>query len=644
MASITGLYSKNEKTININRVTGSLSKMILRGGNQVNYYQKDNICIGLSSKNRELPYKSMYQNSNYCIGIDGEIFNFPQLKIEYGLNNIGELIFFLYQKFGYSFLNYLEGGFSLVLYDELKKELLLTRDNFGRKPLYYTLSESMFAFSSELNGVLFYNEVKKEVNLRGIDNYFTNMYVNDNETIFSNIYKIKPNELVIFNKQGKIKTLNPKSNFNLEISLDNENILINKIDTRILQALNSQVSGKQRIGYLLSGGVDTATLVGYGKQLNSDITTITLGFPDSKLTDERNEARLTSQHFQTKHTEVLVDYNCIDNFNKLTRHYGFPIHPSAIISYSMFEQITGKVDYVICGDGGNEIFGGVYKYNQLQNYVLGLNNSNHILTNLVQSLGQNMWYRFNDTRLRGVVMKIADLYFSMISKVNKKNTKLSKSNFDSSVIYYSILESLFDISIKNKLYSNLMQDALKGVNSLNFIQSLFSMENNNVLQQVPQVRAMSFIPYRAIPYIEYNAISNEIEPLFPFLDKKLIKLMYSTPYPYLYGKKPRYIMEKAVSGKIPVKFFSRNHKGFSPPINDWLKTPKWKEYVFDYLNDDMLKKSGFFSHIYVNKLLNDFYNGNKIIESNNKVKKQQIGSLIWMLLSFQVWYDEYFGL
>ena len=371
--------------------------------------------------------------------------------------------------------------------------------------------------------------------------------------------------------------------------------------------------------------------------------TFTLGFPDCPEVDEREIAKESARRFGTDHVELEVDNTCVDALPAITRHFGCPVgNPAALISFSLFRGMRNHTDTVVCGDGGNEIFGGVYKYNQVMNFVAQSDGA--FLRKIIQGIGQKLWHQLRDTRLESLFQKGARLYFKNLGKnTDSASDSLDRDRFDKAVHFYALMESIWGSANKDALYTQETRTALSGHDSSKFLEHLFRHDDAvPLLQQLVYVRSNSFLPYNAIPYVEYNAVSNGVVPVFPLLDKKLMEFMYTVPFQYVYGKSPRYLMQQSLSrALVPAEIFRRPLKGFSTPVDYWLKTPKWKELVSNYLSPETIRKRGIFSPEYAKQLVNQFYAGKRYVKTGEGGKVQPLGLSIWNLIALEVWFQEF---
>jgi asparagine synthase (glutamine-hydrolysing) len=396
-----------------------------------------------------------------------------------------------------------------------------------------------------------------------------------------------------------------------------------------------------RAGFLLSGGVDTAAIVGAASvQSSKTVQTFTLRFSDSAEVDESAAARTTSEYLKTEHAEVDVTSACVD-FLPAIAAFGSspPANASALISFSLFKQISSAVDTVFCGDGGNDLLGGHYRYNQVMAYAQHFQRT--ALQRFVLKHGRRAYHLLKGTRLEARLQVAARSFFSRVGSEMAADpaVKMEKTRFDEVVDYYIDSDSFWRTGDKQLLYSESFSTQINGSSYRHFLESLFDFERRvGVFQQLPFVRVNSFIPYVAMQYVEPTATLNEVRPLFPLLDRELMEFIYRVPFQSIYGKSFRHLMRKALARRIlSDEIFERPTKGFRVPIEKWMRSRRWKELVYDHLGSDAVKNRGWFSESYIRGLLHRFYSGKSYRRDNSFGNVTSLGLLIWSLVALESW-------
>ena len=230
------------------------------------------------------------------IVFNGEIYNYLQLKKElsakysFKTTTDTEVLLYLYKEYGVNMLDKINGMFVFALFDFEKKELFIAKDRMGKKPLYYTVTDTGFIFASELKAVLEHSSVKKELNLEAVNQYLTFDYVPTPNSIINNVFKLEPAHYLIV-KDNKIikKTAYWKHDFTQNNSLSFPEA-VQKLDLLLNDATASRLMSDVPLGVFLSGGLDSSTIAYYAqKNTTEKINTFSIGF-ENKSYDESDYA------------------------------------------------------------------------------------------------------------------------------------------------------------------------------------------------------------------------------------------------------------------------------------------------------------------------------------------------------------------
>lgn len=317
-------------------------------------------------------------NENGTIGVvlNGEIYNFRELRRQ--LEREGhafstlcdtEVIAHLAERCAPADLaRRLDGMFAFAVWDARGERLILGRDRFGKKPLYYWTSGSALVFASEIKGVLAHPGVSRELDPAAIPAYLTFGYVPTPRTFFAGIQSLPP---------GHVLTLDAGAGLRLERywtparrerrsgrnapSLEEAGSELRRLLT---EAVARRMVADVPIGALLSGGVDSSAVVATMARLSPGrVSTFTIGFDGADGYDERPFAETIARRYGTDHHEFVVRPNAVELVERLVWHHDQPFgDSSAIPTYLLGELTRGHVTVALCGDGGDELFAGYERF------------------------------------------------------------------------------------------------------------------------------------------------------------------------------------------------------------------------------------------------------------------------------------------
>jgi asparagine synthase (glutamine-hydrolysing) len=357
----------NNKNFSSQTLDEMISSIKHRGPDGIGTFHSDKIQLGhvrLSLVDLENGKQPMFFN-DLVIVFNGEIYNHKELRKLLVLKGYHfltfsdtEVVVKLFDYYKYDFVKYLNGIYSIVIFNRQTNELILARDFFGIKPLYIYKHDDVFAFSSEIKGLFKFfslNDISYTFNNSALEEYLLKGYISENELI-KGCYSLK---------SGTVFSL---SNFQL-VEKYTIVVLPKKTSTSLIkQTLESQVLQEMEadveIGILLSGGIDSSLITALSAKSNRPIKTFSIGYKESSIYDESIYARIVSKKFGTLHKEYLfTERDLIDELNSLISCMDQPIYdPAMLPMLFLTKNVKMDVKAVLSGDGGDELFGGYVQY------------------------------------------------------------------------------------------------------------------------------------------------------------------------------------------------------------------------------------------------------------------------------------------
>lgn len=301
---------------------------------------------------------------------NAEIYNYVELR--HALKNISfatasdcEPPLHLYRRDGAGFDDSLRGMYAIALYDPASDRLVLSRDPFGIKPLYYTEGSQGFAFASEPQALIAAGLVEPRINPQARDELLELQFTTGAETIFAGISRVLPGETMVISG-GRIVDRNRKEALpNGGVAVEDEDEAMSRLDA----ALNDSVTIHQRsdvpFGMFLSGGVDSSTLLALMAKLNDHpVLAFTVGFPGSGAHDERQHARLLAERVGAEHVDVPIEESDFwQLLPEIASAMDDPAADYAVLPTYILGRLAGQhVKVVLTGEGGDELFAGYGRY------------------------------------------------------------------------------------------------------------------------------------------------------------------------------------------------------------------------------------------------------------------------------------------
>ncbi len=558
MCGIFG-FTKFKKE-DLEKARESLHTLHHRGPDQWNDYFDKDIYIGhqrlsildLSEHGKQ---PMITPDEKVIITVNGEIYNFLELKKElehkydFKSTSDSEVVLYGYIEWGIDkLLEKIDGMYAISIYDKEKEELFLARDRAGIKPLYYGNINGQISWASELKAIqkLYENQNILEYDYTAFYDFLTYLYIPTPKSMYKNVCKLEPAHYLKIDVRSN--NFEKVQYWELEINQCNDDIETakKKIYDLVKKSVDEQMVADVPVGFFLSGGMDSSTVVALASQNHSDINTFSIGFTD-KSHDETHFAEMVADMYKTKHHKKILDEDTTkDMFHKIKDWYDEPFadtscFPTYFVSQFAIENST----VVLTGDGGDEIFGGYnwYKrFENLQKYSLPYLRFLKVVTkklkkqkNILGKIARRVETQFllNDleiyTRLMG----------GMLKDEKEKYRKL-----------WNIDEDYDDYWYFRKFYKKDL-DLYTRLQYLDFHTYL----HDDIFTKVDRV-----------------SMAVSLECRVPFMKKEIIEYSFSIKKEVrIYQDELKGVMKEAFREILPIEVIERDKKGFSIPLSKWKK-------------------------------------------------------------------------
>jgi asparagine synthase (glutamine-hydrolysing) len=376
MCGICGQFSYERQAPVLRRDVEKMARsMIHRGPDDEGYYVSGPLGLGfrrLSIIDIEAGHQPMSdQDETIRVVFNGEIYNFPELRRE--LEGFGhvfrtrcdtEVIVLGYKQWGDEVLNRLNGMFGLAIWDERKRRLVIARDPFGIKPIYYKIDDGNVWFGSEIRSILATTKESPEPDPTALNLFLRYRFTPAPYTVFRGIRKLAAGTMLIFEDGGyELRRWyrfrpEPFSPVKSEGQAREELLEIYK------RALKRHLLSDVPLGILLSGGVDSALLLALMNLYGNSWRSFTVGYGNVFADDELADARQTAAVFGSKHTEVLLDRRTFEeSLPRVVEFMEEPVATSSVLPmFFVCERARQDVKVALIGQGPDELFGGYRRH------------------------------------------------------------------------------------------------------------------------------------------------------------------------------------------------------------------------------------------------------------------------------------------
>jgi len=556
---------------------------------------------------------------------NGEIYNYLELKellISKGhiftTNSDTEVLVHLYEEYGEEMFNYVKGMFAVCIYDIDKKIVLICRDRFGEKPLYYHFNKQQLIYSSEVKSLLTNPEIPKKLNRDALNYYIKFGFVPDPLTMIEEVYSLEPGHYIKL-KQDDLtihKYFEIKYNINYDFKTDSD--VTKPLLSLLKESVSRQVISDVPVGAFLSGGIDSSSIVAL-MQMNSatKVKTFNVKFEESSY-DESPIARKVAKHLSTDHHEIFIPNQEFDQeiFWKILDHVGLPFSDtSAIPTYHITKEIRKYVKVAISGDGGDELFGGYSTYPWYQKLRKYQKNAF-----IPSSLLAKSFEKIQNWPITNKYSKLRQLYkaFSYISEGKE-------------VLSRNILE-LFDDKQIQELFGNKNVISYQEYHKFND-----GLENVSDLREIMNYRLKFNLPADMLIKVDRMSMANSLEVRAPFLDVDLFEFSTTLDNKFLLKNGlGKHILRETMKPYLPVEVFNHPKSGFGIPIHKYMN----EEYAL--LCEQLLRRDHPLNIILNFEAVQKIKQIGLLNKTNNaKITVYKSGLQLWALLQLYGWIDKY---
>jgi asparagine synthase (glutamine-hydrolysing) len=563
-------------------------------------------------------HQPMYSDDQQIvICFNGEIYNFLELKkklvsegVHFKTTSDTEVILRMYEKEGAPSFNKLDGMFAFSIYDKRSQKLVIARDYFGEKPLYYFKKNGLFAWGSELKSLKKSDLFHANISLFSVNLFFKFTYIPAPYTIYDNIFKLEPGhylELDMASHEFVIKTYRTEAQITNPEKISFEDALA-KTREFVFDTVRSRAISDVPVGAFLSGGVDSSIVsLCLSKISDKPIDTFSIGFKN-KLFDESDKAALVAGIIKSRHHEfILSEEEMLDMIPDIIVNFDEPFaDSSALPSYYVSKMASKHVKVVLTGDGGDEVFGGYNKYliTRANGYYTSV--IPEVLHKKVLKATHLFLKDKNDTR--GIKFQLNKL----LNSIDYRNNQ-----------YWNIISLGFVEDDRRKLLNGF----IKSDQLLLHHKELYSKEAVHNLNDMREIDRILSLEGDLLPKVDRTSMLSSIECRSPFLNVGLWNFTKSLPEKYLIkGVEKKWLLRKAFEKDFPTGFLDMKKHGFGFPVGDWLRT-HFHEDIVRYSERSLIEEQGIFDYEYLSKLL-----------STHMKHERDYTFQVWSFYCFQIWY------
>jgi asparagine synthase (glutamine-hydrolysing) len=539
---------------------------------------------------------------------NGELYNYRELRAElergghrFRTHGDTEVLVHLYERDGLAFAHRLRGMFAVALWDVTLRRLVLARDRYGIKPLYYRADGDGLEFASELRAL-----PRGEIDLDALEAFLAFNSIPAPLTIFREARKLPPGHLLVW-EGGEVRLeryARPAPAPAEELREDDEAELIEELRARLRDSVRAHLVSDVPVGVLLSGGVDSSALAALAAQETPEpVRTFSIGFEERSF-DELADARLVAERYSTRHRELVLRPDAALLLPALADAFDEPFaDSSALPTYLVSRLAAQDVKVALSGEGGDELFGGYHTYvaDLLALRAGGLARLARPFVELLPTSTARASFDYKAKRfVRGAQLPPLERHHAW--------------------------KEIFSPDARAELTGR-----RSGFDPVDLYRARFAeTEGAELLARLQDVDLGIYLVDDLLVKTDRASMAHSLEARVPFLDPAVTNLALALPTRHrVRGLRTKVLLRKAVAPLVPERIVRGKKRGFSIPAAAWLRGDL-EPFARGMLSAETLKRQGFFRPEAVTALIDRHVAGT-----------EDLSRQLWGLLAFTLWHERH---
>jgi asparagine synthase (glutamine-hydrolysing) len=539
---------------------------------------------------------------------NGELYNYPELRGEleraghtFRTHGDTEVLVHLYEQEGAAFARRLRGMFAVALWDSTRRRLVLARDRYGIKPLYYRADADGLEFASELRSL-----PRGEIDLDALEAFLAFNSIPAPLTIFREARKLPPGHVLVW-EDGNVsleRYARPAPVPVGELRDDEEAELIEELRSRLRDSVRAHLLADVPVGVLLSGGIDSAALTALAAQEAAEpVRTFSIGFEERSF-DELADARLVAERYGTNHRELVLRPDAALLLPALADAFDEPFADSSALPTYLVSQLAAEdVKVALSGEGGDELFGGYYTYvaDLLAERAGGLAGLARPLVERLPTSTARASFDYKAKRfVRGVQLPPLERHHAW--------------------------KEIFTPDARSELTGRRHDFEPVDLYRERFAET----DGADLLARLQDVDRTVYLVDDLLVKTDRASMAHSLEARVPFLDPVVTNFALGLPARHrVRGLRKKVLLRKAVAPLVPRRIVRGKKRGFSIPAAAWLRG-ELEPFARETLGADTIRRQGFFRPEAVSALIDRHVAG-----------KEDLSRQLWGLLAFTLWHERH---
>jgi asparagine synthase (glutamine-hydrolysing) len=537
---------------------------------------------------------------------NGELYNYRELRREleraghrFRTSGDTEVLLHLYEEHGDTFAARLRGMFAVAIWDARRRRLVLARDRFGIKPLYYRDVGGELSFASELRAL-----PRGEIDLDAVEAFLAFNSIPAPLTIFREVRKLPAGHVLSW-ENGELRLERfARPAPAVEQRDDEEAELVEELRARLRDSVRAHLVSDVPVGVLLSGGVDSALLAAVAAEESSEpVRTFSIGFEERSF-DELGDARRVAERYGTQHRELVLRPDAALLLPALAEAFDEPFaDSSALPTYLVSQLAASDVKVALSGEGGDELFGGYYTYaaDLLAARVGGLARVARPLVERLPSSDSRASFDYRAKRfVRAAHLPPLERHHGW--------------------------KEIFSPDLRAELTGR-----RNGFDPVDVLRTRYAeTAGADELARLQDVDLGVYLVDDLLVKTDRASMAHSLEARVPYLDTAVTNLALALPTRHkVRALVKKVLLRKAAEPLLPPEIVHGKKRGFSIPAAAWLRG-ELEPFARDTLAPDRLRRQGFFRPETVARVLDDHVSG-----------REDLSRQLWGLLAFTLWYERH---
>jgi asparagine synthase (glutamine-hydrolysing) len=569
------------------------------------------------------------EDGSVQVVFNGEIYNHLTLRAEmksqghrFRSNSDTEVLVHLYEEYGADLVNRLRGMYAFAIYDRDRRRLLIARDRFGIKPLYYAVVKGQCVFASEIKAILAVADFLPTIDRQACYDYLGLGYIPEPFTGFTSIHMLPKATTMLVSAEGQ----HQKKFYELHArakSRQNLSVAVDSVSESLTQAVRSQREADVPVAALLSGGIDSSLVVAaYCRTTNASPITFNVRFPDEEY-DETGVAQSVANHYRTHHRTIdLGDWAVTpESVIALLEHFDQPFADTSLIpTYWVARAIREQgIKCALSGDGGDEAFGGYGRFWRA-----------NTLMRLMELPG---WAQ------KGLIVAGSNLaqWTRDWGRQVSKAVKLAQAGQKDSAVLLAGLSNYLNEQQKQDLVSVSARQSLQSVyRHFNGHKESGTYDLDSLSQRMTENLFAVGLPSDMLRKVDMMSMLASLEVRVPFLDEEIVELGLDLSHDLKTdGHQGKLVLRSLAARWLPQRVAAHPKHGFSIPL-DVLVSDRFHSMLQDYLLSPASKIRDLINLQLVQRWL-EMFQRSKLNHHVGSVSRGGLYQRIFILLALELW-------